>query len=206
MKRILIGLIAVAVLAAGGWFGFNLYAKHRVTAEIETAFEQIRKQGGKASHGKVAFDLTSRTLTIEDIAVDPGSSRRRRSRSPASRARAFARSTTTRFSADSIDITGFDVALDQVGPAKVKASYKVPQLTMRDYAGPVHCGNAPADGSLIDMYRYVLDQYASVTASSLTAPTLSMSFDAGNGAGGSGEFIYSGSGDPEPRSTARSMR
>ena len=71
MKRILIGLIAVAVLAAGGWFGFNLYAKHRVTAEIETAFEQIRKQGGKASHGKVAFDLASRTLTIEDIAVDP---------------------------------------------------------------------------------------------------------------------------------------
>ena len=47
MKRILIGLIAVAVLAAGGWFGFNLYAKHRVTAEIETAFEQIptRRQG-----------------------------------------------------------------------------------------------------------------------------------------------------------------
>ena len=53
MKRILIGLIAVAVLAAGGWFGFNLYAKHRVTAEIETAFEQIRASGGKASHGKI---------------------------------------------------------------------------------------------------------------------------------------------------------
>lgn len=71
MKRILIGLIALAVLAAGGWFGFNLYARHRATAEIEAVFDRIRSQGGKASHGKVAFDLTSRTLTIEDIAVDP---------------------------------------------------------------------------------------------------------------------------------------
>ena len=37
MKRILIGLIAVAVLAAGGWFGFNLYAQHRVTADCAPA-------------------------------------------------------------------------------------------------------------------------------------------------------------------------
>ena len=71
MKRILIGLIVVAVLAAGGWFGFNLYVQHRATAEVEAAFDGLRAGGGKASHGKVAFDLTSRTLTIEDIAVEP---------------------------------------------------------------------------------------------------------------------------------------
>ena len=35
MKRILIGLIVAAVLGAGGWFGFNFYAKHRATAEVE---------------------------------------------------------------------------------------------------------------------------------------------------------------------------
>ena len=93
MKRILIGFIVVAVVGAGGWLGFSFYAKHRVTAEVETAFEQIRKQGGKASYGKIAFDLPTRTITIEDIAVTPGKARRRRSGSPPSRARAFARST-----------------------------------------------------------------------------------------------------------------
>ena len=33
MKRILIGLIVAAMLAAGGWFGFNLYVQHRATSE-----------------------------------------------------------------------------------------------------------------------------------------------------------------------------
>ena len=172
MKRILIGLIVAAMLAAGGWFGFNLYAKHRATAEVEAAFEQMRAGGGKASHGKVEFDLMSRTLIIEDIAVTPGSQPQAQVRIAGIKGTGVRQIDDGRFSADSIDITGIDVALDQVGQAKVKASYKIPQLTMRDYAGPLHTGTAPANGSLIDLYRYVLGQYASVTATSLTAPTL----------------------------------
>ena len=192
MKRILIGLIAVAVLAAGGWFGFNLYAKHRITAEIETAFEQIRKQGGKASHGNVEFDLMTRTLTVEDIAVTPGNQPQAQVRIAGIKGTGVRQIDDTRFSADSIDITGLDVAVDQVGLPKGKASYKVPQLTMRDYAGPFRSGTAPANGSLADLYRYVLGQFASVAASSLTAPTLTMSFDSGGGPGGGGEITYSG--------------
>jgi hypothetical protein len=192
MKRILIGLIAVAVLAAGGWFGFNLYAKHRAIAEVEAAFERMRAGGGKANHGKVEFDLMSRTLTIEDIAVTPGSQPQAQVKIAGIKGTGVSQIDDGRLSADSIDITGIDVALDQVGPAKVKASYKIPQLTMRDYAGPLHIGTAPANGSLADLYRYVLGQYATVAASSLTAPTLTMSFDSGGGPGGGGEITYSG--------------
>ncbi|RTM09350.1 MAG: hypothetical protein EKK33_26525, partial [Bradyrhizobiaceae bacterium] len=190
MKRILIGLIVIIALGAGGWFGFNLYVQHRATSEVEAAFEQIRAGGGKASHGKIAFELGTRTLTIEDIAIAPGEQTQIKI--------AGIKGTGVRliddssFSADSIDITGIDVALDQVGQARVKASYKIPQLTMSDYAGPLHAGTAPANGSLIELYRYVLGQYASVTASSLTAPTLTMSFDSGSGPGGSSEITYSG--------------
>ena len=192
MKRILISLIALAVLAAGGWFGFNLYAQHRATAEVEAAFEQIRKQGGKASHGKVAFDLPTRTLTIEDIAIAPGKEPQAQIKIAGIKGTGVRLIDETRFSADSIDITGAEVALDQIGAAKLKVFYKVPQLIMRDYAGPIHTRDAPVDGSLIDMYRYVLNQYTGVTASSLTVPTLTTSFDSGSNAAGSGEVTYSG--------------
>jgi hypothetical protein len=192
MKRILIGLIALAVLGAGGWFGFNLYAKHRATAEVEAAFEQIRKQGGKASHGKVTFDAMSRTLTVEDIAVTPGSESQAQIKIAGIKGTGVRLLDDTRFSADSIDITGLELALGEIGPAKLKGSYKVQQLTMRDYAGPLNALNVPAGGSPVEMYRYALEQYASVTASSVTAPTLTFAFDGGGGAAGNGEFSYSG--------------
>ncbi|QPF88911.1 hypothetical protein [Bradyrhizobium commune] len=192
MKRILIGLIAVAVLAAGGWFGFNLYVQHRVTTAVEATFDRLRAGGGKASHGKVAFDLTNRTLTIEDIAIEPAEQPQAHVKIAAIKGAGIRQVDDSRFTADSIDIRGFEVALDEVGPGKLKASYKVPQLTMRDYAGPIHTPNPPSTGSLIDMYRFVLDQYANVTASSVTAPTITIAFDAGKGAGGNGEVVYSG--------------
>lgn len=191
MKRILIGLIVAAVLAAGGWFGFNLYVQHRATAEVEAAFEQMRQQG-KASHGKITFELATRTLTIEDIAVTPGTLPQAQIKIAGIKGTGVRLVDDIRFSADSIDITGVEVALDQAPPAKLKVSYKIPQLTMRDYAGPVHAAAAPADNSLIEMYRYALSLYTGVTASSLTAPTLTMSFDSGNAAAGSGEFTYTG--------------
>ena len=192
MKRILIGLVALLVLGAGGWFGFNFYVQHRATAEVEAAFERIRSSGGKASHGKIGFELATRTLTIEDIAIAPGEQPQAQIKIAGIKGTGVRLIDDSSFSADSIDVTGFEVALDQVGAAKLKASYKIPQLTLRDYAGPVHAGNAPTGGSLIELYRYVLEQYASITASSVTAPTLTMTFDASRSAAGSGEVAYSG--------------
>ena len=71
MKRILIGLIVVAVVAAGGWFGFNLYVQHRATAEVEAAFEQMRaSKAARRATARSPSICATRTLTIEDIAVD----------------------------------------------------------------------------------------------------------------------------------------
>src|SRR4051812_46511987 len=68
MKKILIGLAVAVAIAAGGFFGFHFYTQQRIAGEVDAAFEQIRAGGGKASHGKVSFDLMSRTATIADIA------------------------------------------------------------------------------------------------------------------------------------------
>ena len=59
MVKILTGLAAVVVIAVGGFFGFEFYTQHRVASDVEAAFAQIRAGGGKASHGKVSFDLKS---------------------------------------------------------------------------------------------------------------------------------------------------
>ena len=68
MIKILYGALAAIVIVVGGFFGFQLYTQHRIASEVEAAFDQIRAAGGKASHGKVSFDLLSRTVTVADIA------------------------------------------------------------------------------------------------------------------------------------------
>lgn len=119
MRRILIGLIALALLAGGGWLGFNLYAQHRATADVEAAFDQIRSRGGKASHGKVAFDLMTRTLTVEDIAVEPGQQSQMHIKIAGVRATGMRQADQGQFSADTIEFSGIEFAIDSaVGPRR----------------------------------------------------------------------------------------
>lgn len=192
MKRILIGLIAVAVLAAGGWFGFSLYAKHRVTAEIETAFEQIRKQGGKASHGKIGFDLPSRTLTIEEVNVEPGRAPLAGIKAASFKAVGVRQVDEAHIAADNVQIDGVELAIDgAAGAANMKVTYKIPQLTLTNYSGPARIQGAPASDSIIDAYRFGLEQIADITAGSLNVPTVTAAMTGITG-GGTGEITYSG--------------
>ena len=72
MAKVLMGLAAAVVIAVGGFFGFEFYTQHRIAGEVEAAFAQIRAGGGKATHGKVSFDLKSRTLAIAGFENGPG--------------------------------------------------------------------------------------------------------------------------------------
>lgn len=192
MKRILISLIVAAVLAAGGWFGFNLYVQHRATSEVEAAFEQMRAGGGKASHGKVTFELATRTLTIEDINVEPGQPELASIKVAKVTATGVRQPDEAHFSADGIEAGGVEVTFTYTERVKLKANYKIPQITARDFHGPTRAANAPLSGSIIDMYRFMLAQYATVSASSIVAPTVAVNVDAGAGNAGSGDFVYSG--------------
>ena len=201
MKRVLIGLIALVVIAAGGWLGFNFYVQHRATSEVDAAFERIRTSGGKASHGKVAFDLGSRTLTIEDIALEPGQSSKTGVKISGIKIGSFKAAGLRQiddamFSANRIDLAGTEFAIEgAIGPASMKVAYtyKIPQVAMRDFSGPIRAHGSPASNSIIDLYRFYLEQFAKVTASSITVPTVEGTINADSaGAAISGTIAYSG--------------
>src|SRR6266702_4135474 len=66
-----------------------------------------------------------------------------------------------------------------------------PQLTLTNYSGPARVQGAPASDSILDAYRFGLEQFASITAGSLNVPTVTAAM-AGITGGGTGEITYSG--------------
>jgi hypothetical protein len=191
MVKILMGLAAVVVIAVGGFFGFEFYSQHRATRDVEAVFEQIRAGGGKASHGKVSFDLKSRTLKIADIATESATQPPVSVKIASVTAAGVGQADVGRFSADSIEVTDIEIGGSFNGTAGGRISYKVPKIELKDYSGPAGLPARPASTSIIDAYRPVLEQFAAVSASSITAPTIvgTMSHF---GAVTSAEFTYTG--------------
>src|SRR5258708_9068713 len=138
MVTILMGLVAAIVIAVGGFFGFEFYVQHRVAGEVEAAFEQIRATGAKASHGKVSFDLSKRTLIVADIAAESAAQPPVSFKIGGITASGVSQPDATRFSADSIEAADIEVAAPTPAPAGLRATSKVPPITVKAYSGPAH--------------------------------------------------------------------
>jgi hypothetical protein len=147
MVKILTGLVALIVVAVGGFFGFQFYTQHRIASEIDAAFEQIRASGGKASHGPVSFDLKSRTVTIADIAGQTAAQPPVSFRIASLTAAGVGQPDTARFSADNIEITDVEIDAAMATPPGLSVTYKVPRITAKDYSGPASLQRPPASSS-----------------------------------------------------------
>ena len=105
------GLLAAVVVAAGGFFGFEFYVQPPVESEVEAAFAPIRAAGGKASHGKVAFDLgaaPSRSPTSRRIGcAAAGAVQDRQPRPPT----VVSQPEAARFDAEIIEVTDIEFGL-----------------------------------------------------------------------------------------------
>ncbi|MEO6840715.1 MAG: hypothetical protein ABI192_08115 [Bradyrhizobium sp.] len=192
MVRILTGLVAAIAVAAGGFFSFQFYTQHRIAGEIDAAFEQIRASGGKASHGPVSFDLKSRTVTVADIAGQSAAQPPVSFRIASLTASGVGQPDAARFSADSIEITDIEIDAAMATPPGLSVTYKVPRITVKDYSGPASLQRPPASSSFIDVYRFGLEQFAAVTATSITAPSVAGTMKFGAATPGGGEVAYSG--------------
>jgi hypothetical protein len=192
MVKILMGLVAAIVIAVGGFFGFEFYMQHRVAGEVEAAFEQIRATGSKASHGKVSFDLLNRTVTVADIAGETAAQPPLSVKIASVTASGVRQPDAARFAADSLEATDIEVGAGMAAQAGLHVTYKMPRITVKDYSGPASLPRPPASSSFIDVYRFALEQFASVSASSVTAPSLTGTMNFGGTMPGGGDVAYSG--------------
>ncbi|MGY4169790.1 hypothetical protein [Bradyrhizobium sp. USDA 4529] len=196
MKKILLGLIAVVVIAAAGFFGFDFYAQRRVTRDVEVAFEQVRATGAKASHGKITFDVKSRTLTIADVATESGTQSPVSVKIASLTMTGLGQTDAARVSAGNVEFSDVEIGMSGPTPTIASLTYKAPRITVKDYSGPASLPQLPASSSIFELYRSAFGLLASINASSVAAPSLTgtMTFSAaakaGDGAGG--EFAYSG--------------
>ena len=95
-----------------------------------------------------------------------------------------------RFSADTIEASDIEIGSNIAGPTDGKLSYKMPRLVVKDYSGPATLQPPPASTSVIEVYRSGLEQFAAVSAASVSAPSITGTINFG--AAMSGEFVYSG--------------
>ncbi|MGJ4939705.1 hypothetical protein ACQR1W_03970 [Bradyrhizobium sp. HKCCYLS1011] len=192
MKRIFAGLLAVVAVAIAGFFGFGWYVQHRATAEVDAVFDQIRASGGRATHGKVAFDIWSRTLTVADVATESASPSPANLRIGNLTATGVTQSDPAHFSAATIDVRDIAVDAQLPAPSGAHLTYKAPQLVVKDYSGPTRLQRPPSTASLVEVSRALVEQFMTVSAASIAVPQVTATMAPNPAAPGGGEFTYSG--------------
>jgi hypothetical protein len=190
LSKLIIGLVAVPVIAVCGFFGAEAYLQHRIAGEIEANFEQIRATGGQAKRGDIAFSLWHRSIAIADIAVEFGAPQPATIKVGRFAASGIGLNSATTFTADSVVLTDIETGGSAATSAGLNVSIKVPRLEISDYAGPTRLQGEIKTSSAIDMYRAALQQFAAVKARAITAPRMTVTAN-GAALSGGAEYVYS---------------
>jgi hypothetical protein len=192
MKRALISALVLVVIAVAGLFVIRGYVQDRATREIEAAFAQMRSTGAKASHGKVSFDPLTRTLTIADVTAETASQPPVSVKIGSLVATGVSQPDAGRVAAASIEASDFEISVQTPAPSSIHIAYRAPRIGVKDYAGPDHGERPPAGASPLALYGALLDQFAVISASSVSIPTLTGEVDFGATTPGRGTFTYAG--------------
>lgn len=193
MKKILIGLLAVVAIAAGGYFGFLYYAQYRAAAGVEAAFERMRSAGAKASHGKISYDLWKHTITIADIATETATQPPTSVRIANLTASGLSQPEQGHVAADLLEANDIEISFTLAsGGSQLQYTYRMPKLTASDCSAPAQAQPLPAGSSTIDLYRFGLEQFTRLAAASVTVPNLSVGVKFNSAMLTGGDIGYSG--------------
>ena len=127
MVKILGTVLAAIVIAAAGYFGFEYYVQQRVAGEVEATFAAVRAGGAKASHGKVSFDLWSRTITVADISGESAAQPPVTVKIGRFMAAGVSQPQAGRFSAGRIEATDAEIAGTMSVQSRLHFTYKAPK-------------------------------------------------------------------------------
>ena len=191
MVKILGAAVAAIVIALAGFFGFQFYTQHRIAGQIESSFEQIRAAGGKASHGKVSFNLLSRTVTVADIATQSAAQPPVSVKIASITASDVSQPEATRFSADRIEAADVEIGAAMASQPGSSVTYKAPRIIVTEYSGPAGLPQQPPSLSGTDLYRFALEQFAAINAGAVSIPSIAGTMNFGT-ALQDGGFTYTG--------------
>ena len=195
MRKFLIGVAAVIAVGVAAFFGTQLYLQHRIAGDVDAAFAQMRANGATATHGRVAFDLVSRTLTIVDIAVKSGAQAAVDVKIGRFTAERVDLMQTGRFAAERVSIQDVEAGGTLAMQGGLKVAYQVPTIEIMGYSGPSAPLRAFNPASPFDLWRFALEHFAAVTATSIALSTAAVSLSpAAPDAKGIGPATYTYSG------------
>ena len=192
MVKILGTLVALILIAAGGFFGFEFYVQRQMANDVEAAFAAVRETGAKASHGPVSFDMWTRTVTIADIAGESAAQPPVTVKIGRFVATGVSQPGAGRFAADRIEATDVDMGGTMPVQAQLRFTYKAPRIQIMNYAGPASPLRRLDPAAPADVHRFVFEHFAAVTAS-IYAPTVTGSMTAASApVAGPGDYTFSG--------------
>lgn len=159
----------VAVLAAGGWFGFAAWSRAKVRAEVDQAFAGIRAAGSKASFADAGFDPADRAVTVSGIAIASadGTAAVKIARLVA---RGGEKPIDRRVTLEALDLDGVEVTLTGEAAQGGTLTYTLPQVMIDRYNGPMTLIAAGEGGGAFGALRVALRQLAATTAAKVTIP------------------------------------
>jgi hypothetical protein len=185
MRKVFVALVVAVILGVGGYFGVVYWTQHAATREVEATLEGWAKSVGSATHGRVEFDLWSRTLKVSDIVVQ-------------SKTGPHPKVTLTQLVASGIGLSGKASRVEIVGletsemvPGQrgFRVEQKAPSIVLTDFSARPFTPTKV--GSLFDLSRLWLEQFSSITATSIEVPSLTVTMTATEGPPGvSSEYKY----------------
>jgi hypothetical protein len=191
MLKNLGGLAAAILIAVGGYIGFEFYVHQRIVADVDAAFAAVQAGGGKASHGKITFDLWSRTVAVSDVAVESAAPQPVTLKIGAFTALG-AKSNAGRFAADRITATDVELAGTLAAQTRPQFAYKAPRIEIANYSGPAGPLRPLDPAAPADFYRRMLEQLNAVSAASVAVPSVTGQMTMAGSAVGLGEYTYTG--------------
>ena len=194
MVKFLVGLIAALLVAVVGYFGLELYVQQRAAGAVETAFADLRAGGAKATHGKVSFDLWSRTITVSDIATEWAAQPPAGVKIGRFVATGVSQPEAGRFAAERIDAADVEASGTMTVQGGLNFSYRAPRVEVANYAGPAGPLRRLDAASPAEIYRFALEHFAAVSATSVAIPSLTATMKpvTTGGAAGAGDYNYAG--------------